>query len=302
MSTPNYHNPVLLNESVDGLNIRPDGVYVDATFGGGGHSAIILSKLNEKGALFAFDQDLDARANALQDKRFTLIPQNFRNLKKMLRLYGVSKVDGILADFGVSSHQFDAAERGFSFRFDAKLDMRMNTASALTAETIINQYDEDDLRRILIRYGEVNKAGYVVKLLSEARKEKPITTTTELLAIIEKAFNPKQLNSAKAQVFQALRIEVNDEMGALQEFLDQVASVLQPQGRLVCISYHSLEDRMVKHLIRSGNTEDEPERDDFGKRLLPYKAITRKPIEPSQEEIEINPRARSAKLRIAERI
>ncbi|TVQ78884.1 MAG: 16S rRNA (cytosine(1402)-N(4))-methyltransferase RsmH [Flavobacteriales bacterium] len=302
MSTTPYHNPVLLDESIEALNIQPNGIYVDATFGGGGHSSLILRNLGQGGRLLAFDQDPDARQNALKDSRFTLIAQNFRQLRKALRLYGVTQVDGILADFGVSSHQFDAAERGFSFRFDAELDMRMNPETPLTAAGVINQYDESELRRILSKYGEVPRAGYLAHLIAKARAEKDITSTFELLHIIEKAYSPKHLSSVKAQVFQALRIEVNDEMGALEEFLEQIASVLKPEGRFVSITYHSLEDRMVKHLIRSGNTDDEPIRDDFGKRLLPFKGISRKPIVPSDQEISINPRARSAKMRIAERL
>ncbi|MCC5918783.1 MAG: 16S rRNA (cytosine(1402)-N(4))-methyltransferase RsmH [Cryomorphaceae bacterium] len=302
MDTPLYHKAVLCREAVDGLNIHPEGIYVDVTFGGGGHSAEMLSRLGPKGKLFAFDQDPDARENALNDPRFTLIAQNFRHLKRALRLHGIKKVHGILADFGVSSHQFDAAERGFSFRFDADLDMRMNPDNPVNAATILDTYEEIELRKMFSRYGELPKSGQLARTIVQQRDEKPIKSTGDLLAILEKMYAPKQRNSARAQAFQALRIEVNDEMGALAEFLEQVADQLEPGGRFVSITYHSLEDRMVKHLIRSGNLQDEPERDDFGKRLLPFLAITRKPISPSDDEIEINPRARSAKMRIAEKI
>lgn len=302
MSTPLYHKAVLCREAVDGLNISPEGIYVDVTFGGGGHSAEILTRLGVNGKLLAFDQDPDAQKNALDDNRFTLIPQNFRHLKRALRLYGVKQVNGILADFGVSSHQFDAPERGFSFRFDADLDMRMNPDNPVNAATVLNNYEEIELRRMFSRYGELQKSGYLAKTIINIRVNKPIKTTGDFAALLEKVYSPKQLNSAKAQAFQALRIEVNDEMGALKDFLEQVAEMLIPGGRLVTITYHSLEDRMVKHLIRSGNLDDEPERDNFGNRLLPFKAISRKPIVPSDEEIEVNPRARSAKMRIAEKI
>ncbi len=302
METPQYHNAVLCNEAVDALNITPNGTYVDVTFGGGGHSAEILRRLGEGGRLFAFDQDPDAAANCPNDSRFTLIPQNFRHLQRALRLYGVKQVNGILADFGVSSHQFDAAERGFSFRFDAALDMRMNPDTPLHAAAVVNEYDTEDLKQLFSRYGELPRSGTLARVIAEEREKHPIKTTEQLAEIIDGVYGPKQRNSAKAQAFQALRIEVNDEMGALADFLEQVEAVLMPTGRLVCITYHSLEDRMVKHLIRSGNLNDEPERDEFGKRLLPYKAISRKPIVPSMQEIETNPRARSAKMRIAERV
>lgn len=302
METPQYHKAVLCNEAVDALNIRPNGTYVDVTFGGGGHSAEIRRRLGENGRLFAFDQDPEAADNCPDDSRFTLIAQNFRHLRRALRLHGVKQVDGILADFGVSSHQFDAAERGFSFRFDAALDMRMNPDIPLHAAAVVNEYDEVELKQLFSRYGELPRSGTLARIIAEERVQKPIETTGQLAEIIDRVYGPKQRNSAKAQAFQALRIEVNDEMGALADFLVKVEEVLAPTGRLVCITYHSLEDRMVKHLIRSGNLDDEPVRDDFGKRFLPYKAISRKPIIPAQDEIDINPRARSAKMRIAERV
>lgn len=302
MNTPQYHKAVLCHEAVDGLNIRPNGTYVDVTFGGGGHSAEIRQRLGKQGRLIAFDQDPEAAANQPNDSRFTLIAQNFRHLRRSLRLQGIKQVDGILADFGVSSHQFDAAERGFSFRFDAALDMRMNPDTPLHAAGVVNTYDETELKHLFSRYGELPRSGTLARVISAQRNINSIETTAQLASIIDGVYGPKQRNTAKAQAFQALRIEVNDELGALAEFLEQVEDVLLPQGRLVCITYHSLEDRMVKHLVRSGNLDDEPLRDDYGKRLLPYKAITRKPIVPSENETTENPRARSAKMRIAERV
>lgn len=302
MSKPIYHKAVLLHEAVDGLNIDPDGVYVDVTFGGGGHSREILNRLGPNGRLYAFDQDPDAAANVPDDRRFTLVPQNFRHLRRALRLFSVKKVNGILADFGVSSHQFDVPERGFSFRYDAPLDMRMNPDAPLNAAAVLNDYDESELQRIFSRYGELPRSAQLARTIGEKRAVSPLATTGQLVDIIEGVYGFKQRQSAKAQVFQALRIEVNDEMGALADFLEQLAEVLLPEGRVVCITYHSLEDRMVKHLIRSGNLDDEPLRDEFGKRLLPFKAVNRKPIVPSEEEIEENPRARSAKMRMANRI
>jgi 16S rRNA (cytosine1402-N4)-methyltransferase len=296
-----YHDPVLLQECIEGLNIKPDGVYVDVTFGGGGHSKEILKQLSEKGKLFAFDRDPDAVANAPQDERFTLIRQNFRFLKNYLKLYKALPVDGILADLGVSSHQFDVAERGFSIRYDAKLDMRMDTGAAKSAYNVVNEYAEEELKRIFKEYGEVNNAGRLARLIAEAREQKKIETVEELKTVIRPQTPKHKENSFLAQVFQALRIEVNGEMEDLKELLLQSAEILKPEGRLVVISYHSLEDRPVKNFMRSGKFEGEPEKDFYGNLLTPLRPLSAKPIVPSEEEIKRNNRARSAKLRIAEK-
>lgn len=295
-----YHTSVLLQACIENLNIKPGGVYVDLTFGGGGHSAHILNQLNEKGKLFAFDQDADAQRNALKDKRFILIPQNFRYIKNYLRLYGVTKVDGILGDLGVSSHQFDEASRGFSIRFEAELDMRMNRESDLTAKKIINEYPEQKLIDIFRNYGEIDNAGRLTQLIIASRNEKPLQTTEDLKAAI-KSVTPKfESHKYLAKVFQALRIEVNQEIEALKECLMQCVDLLDKDGRLVIISYHSLEDRLVKNLIRSGNVEGIEERDViYGSTKKVFKNLTSKPIVPSEEEIKNNTRARSAKLRVA---
>ncbi|MBA3665250.1 MAG: 16S rRNA (cytosine(1402)-N(4))-methyltransferase RsmH [Bacteroidetes bacterium] len=294
-----YHTSVLLQACIDNLNIKPDGVYVDLTFGGGGHSAHILKQLNEKGKLFAFDQDADAKKNILNDKRFTLIPQNFRFLKNYLRLYGVTKVNGILGDLGVSSHQFDEAERGFSIRFEADLDMRMNRESTVTAKKIINEYPEQKLIDLFRNYGELLNAGMLTKLIVAARNEKPINTTEELKEVIKTATPKFEGHKYLAKVFQSLRIEVNQEIDALKECLTQCVDLLEKDGRLVVISYHSLEDRLVKNIIRSGNVEGNEVRDViYGTTKKVFKNLTSKPILPVEEEIKINTRARSAKLRV----
>ncbi|NLP57377.1 16S rRNA (cytosine(1402)-N(4))-methyltransferase RsmH [Lutibacter sp. B1] len=293
-----YHNPVLLKESVDGLNIKPDGIYVDVTFGGGGHSKEILSRLNDKGRLFAFDQDEDAQKNDIDDERFVLIPQNFRHIKRHLRFYGVKKVDGILADLGVSSHQFDEAERGFSTRFDADLDMRMNQSGELSAFDVVNTYEEDKLSNILFQYGELRNAKAIAKKISKSRTENKIKTSFELKEVLSE-FVPKSVeHKVLAQIFQAIRIEVNQEIEVLKEFLEQVPDMLNKDGRLSVISYHSLEDRLVKRFIRDGLFEGEPEKDFFGNIKVPLKRVG-KMIVPTAQEIKLNNRARSAKLRIA---
>lgn len=293
-----YHNPVLLKESVDGLNIKPDGVYVDVTFGGGGHSREILSRLNEKGKLFAFDQDEDAKRNVIDDPRFTLIPQNFRFIKRYLRFYGIKKVDGILADLGVSSHQFDEAERGFSTRFDANLDMRMNQSGALSAFEVINKYDEEKLTNVLFNYSELRNAKDIARRIVEKRAAEKIKTSFELKEVLA-AFVPKsQEHKVLAQIFQGIRIEVNQEIEALKEFLLQVPELLNEGGRLSVLSYHSLEDRLVKRFIRSGLFEGEPVKDYYGNVTVPLKKVGQMKV-PSFQEIKKNSRARSAKLRIA---
>jgi|TARA_R110000868_G_scaffold15373_9_gene70200 16S rRNA (cytosine1402-N4)-methyltransferase len=296
-----YHNPVLLQASVDGLNIKPDGVYVDVTFGGGGHSKEILSRLGPNGKLFAFDQDEDALANALPDERFTLINENFRFIKRFLRFYGLKSVDGVLADLGVSSHQFDVAERGFSTRFDAGLDMRMSQKNDLNAYRVVNEYDEADLKRVFLDYGELKNAAVLARTIVEAREVQPIKTTDELKEVLAKYLPERVRNKILAQIYQAIRIEVNQEMDVLKEFLEQSLEVLKPGGRLSVISYHSLEDRLVKRFVKNGMFEGEPERDFFGNFSVPFKTIG-KLIVPDKEEIKLNNRARSAKLRIAEKI
>lgn len=296
-----YHNPVLLQETVDGLAIRPDGVYVDVTFGGGGHSREILRRLGPDGKLFAFDQDEDAWANAIDDARFTLIPENFRYLKRFLRFHGVRAVDGILADLGVSSHQFDVPERGFSTRFEAKLDMRMSQQNELDAYQVINTYDESALRSMFLLYGELKQAPAFARTIVEARSQKPIETTADLKQVLAKYLPAHLSNKILAQIYQAIRIEVNQEMEVLKDFLTQSLEVLSPGGRLSVISYHSLEDRLVKRYVKNGMFEGEPERDFFGNYSVPFKTIG-KLIVPSAAEISTNNRARSAKLRIAEKL
>ena len=295
-----YHNPVLLKECIEGLNINPKGIYVDVTFGGGGHSREILKHLTT-GKLYAFDQDDDALKNKIEDERFVLIKQNFKYLKNFLKMYDALPIDGLLADLGVSSHQFDEAGRGFSIRFDAKLDMRMDRNIKQTAADIINTYTEEDLKRIFKVYGEVDNAGRLANVIFHSKKEKKINTVNDLKAAIEKCVKRGRENQYYAQVFQALRIEVNKELDALQELLLQSLEVLKPGGRLVVISYHSLEDRLVKNIMRSGKFEGEVEKDFYGNKITPFEQITRKPIVPSDSENEENSRARSAKLRIAEK-
>lgn len=296
-----YHDPVLLHESVAALNIEKDGVFVDATFGGGGHSRHILEQLGPNGKLLSFDQDADAAANSLNDPRFHFVPANFRYLKRFLRLNGVKQVNGILADLGVSSHQFNEAERGFSYRFDAELDMRMDQQAPTTAADILNQYNENELIKILSEYGEVRNSKTLAKAIVDARRNKKFRTIQQFLNAIEHVVRGNKARYL-AQVFQALRIEVNEEMEVLKEFLEQCMEVLKPNGRLSVISYHSLEDRLVKNFMKKGNFKGEFIKDDYGNIFRPFKLIVKKAIEPPAEEIKRNPRARSAKLRIAEKI
>ena len=295
-----YHNPVLLHPTVDGLNIKPDGIYVDVTFGGGGHSKEILKRLGPNGKLFAFDQDEDAVANTLQDDRFTLINENFRFIKRFLRFYGVKSVDGILADLGVSSHQFDVAERGFSTRFVADLDMRMSKKNELNAYRVVNEYDEQELRRVFLDYGELKNAPAIARTLVEARELEPIKNSEQFKTILYRFLPGHKSNKILAQMYQAIRIEVNQEMDVLKEFLEQSLEILNPEGRLSIMSYHSLEDRLVKRFMKNGMFEGEPERDFFGNFSVPFKTIG-KLIVPDDQEIKSNNRARSAKLRIAEK-
>jgi 16S rRNA (cytosine1402-N4)-methyltransferase len=296
-----YHDPVLLNKCIEGLNINPDGVYVDVTFGGGGHSRAILEKL-DGGKLIAFDQDADAVKNAIDDERFIMIDQNFKFLKNFLRLHAFQKVDGILADLGVSSHQFDEAERGFSTRFEAGLDMRMDRKQALSAAEIVNTYSLSELNRVFKNYGELKSSYKLAMEICRQRETAQIKSTSDLNSIINGIFPKTRINKFQAMVYQALRIEVNDELDVLKSFLKQTPDVLKPGGRLVVISYHSLEDRLVKNFIKSGNLEGKIEKDFFGKPLLDFKNLFNKPIIPDEYEIEKNSRARSAKLRIAERL
>ncbi|PHQ31255.1 16S rRNA (cytosine(1402)-N(4))-methyltransferase RsmH [Leeuwenhoekiella nanhaiensis] len=296
-----YHDPVLLHESVDGLAIKPGGIYVDVTFGGGGHSREILKRLDASAKLFAFDQDQDALANAIDDERFTLIPENFRFAKRFLRFYGAAQVDGILGDFGVSSHQFDVAERGFSTRFDAKLDMRMNQKARLSAHQVVNEYEEGELSRVLLQYGELRNAPKLARTLVSVRKEKSIDTTEDLKEALQSFLPRGREHKILAQIYQAIRIEVNEELEVLKEFLQQTEDLLKPGGRLSLISYHSLEDRLVKRYMRNGLFEGEPEKDMFGNFSVPFKKVGGL-IVPSREEIKKNNRARSAKLRVAEKI
>tara|TARA_R110002074_G_scaffold147047_5_gene297362 strand:+ start:1177 stop:2076 length:900 start_codon:yes stop_codon:yes gene_type:complete len=294
----NYHSPVLLKDSVDALAIKEDGVYVDVTFGGGGHSKEILSRLGEKGKLFAFDQDLDAKRNKIQDDRFILIEENFRYITRFLKFYGIKKVDGILADLGVSSHQFDEAERGFSIRFDGELDMRMNQSSKISAKKIINSYGEEQLADILFLYGELRNARAIAKTIAEARQQEKIETSFQLRQILQKYLPKAKEHKILAQIFQAIRIEVNEELEVLKEFLNQMPGLLKPEGRLSVISYHSLEDRLVKRFIRTGLFSGEPEKDFYGNISVPLMKVG-KLIVPTPQEINNNNRARSAKLRVA---
>ncbi|WP_431167294.1 16S rRNA (cytosine(1402)-N(4))-methyltransferase RsmH [Tenacibaculum halocynthiae] len=294
----NYHSPVLLKESVDALDIKEDGVYVDVTFGGGGHSREILSRLGENGRLFAFDQDPDAHANKIEDDRFVLIGENFRFISRFLRFYGVKKVDGVLADLGVSSHQFDAAERGFSTRFDADLDMRMDQKSKLSARKIINTYGEQELSDVLFLYGELRNAKVLAKTIVEAREGEEVKTSFQLKEVLQRFLPKAKEHKILAQIFQAIRIEVNQELEVLKEFLQQMPQLLNEEGRLSVIAYHSLEDRLVKRFIRTGLFSGEPEKDFFGNISVPLKKVG-KLIVPTREEVKENNRARSAKLRIA---
>ena len=302
MEKPVYHIPAMLQECIDGLQISPSGTYVDVTFGGGGHSRAIVKQLGEGGRLFSFDQDLDAYANRIEDPRFTFVHSNFRYLTNFMRFHKVDKVDGILGDLGVSFHHFDEAERGFSFRADAPLDMRMNRSARVDAAQVVNTYTEEQLLRIMADYGDMRRPMPIVRAILKARENKPVMTTGQLLDVIRPLINPKQEKKELAQIFQALRIEVNGEMDALKRFLESTLEVLRPGGRLVVLTYHSLEDRMVKNFIKTGNTEGIVDKDFFGKVNTPWRQITKGAVAPSQEEIDRNPRSRSAKLRVAELI
>ena len=295
-----YHEAALLKESLDGLNINPNGIYVDVTFGGGGHAKAIVEKLDQ-GKLYAFDQDDDARKNLWEDSRLVFIAANFKHLQKFLRLHGIKKVDGILADLGVSSHQFNEATRGFSLRFNAKLDMRMNVNQEKSALTIVNEYGVEELSALFKMYGELRNGYRIAKTIDAWRAEQPFETTEDLNNCLKPIMPQFKWHKFLAQVYQALRIEVNDELSVLKDFLTQSADLLNPGGRLVVISYHSLEDRLVKNFIRDGKFSGEADTDFFGNRLTPLKAITRKPLTPSAEEVESNRRSSSAKLRVAEK-
>lgn len=297
-----YHIPALLKETLSGLCISDSGIYVDGTFGGGGHSRAIVDRLGENGHLYSFDQDEDAVANAFEDSRFTIVYSNFRFLSNFMRYYGVEGVDGVLADLGVSFHHFDDKERGFSFRWDGALDMRMNRKSGLTASRVLSTYSEEQIADVLYLYGELKNSRRLASAIVKARGESPVDTVERLLSIVRPFINPKQEKKELAQLFQALRIEVNGEIDALKSFLDQSLKVMKPGGRLAVITYHSLEDRLVKNFMRSGNLRGEIKKDFFGRQLSPLKLITSKPIVPSDEEVERNPRSRSAKLRIAEKL
>ncbi len=296
-----YHVPVLLNAVIDGLQIRPEGTYVDATYGGGGHSGEILKALNNQGKLYAFDQDKDAVVNTTDDARFTFIPSNFRFLKNHLKMHQATPVDGILADLGVSSHQFNTTERGFSLRFDATLDMRMDQGTTSSAREVVNDYNEADLVQVFRGYGELKEARKIARRLVNARTEKTLRTTRELCAVLKGMAPPHKENQFLARVFQALRIEVNKELEALKTLMEQACDVLKPEGRLAVISYHSLEDRLVKNYFRSGNFDGKQEKDFYGNLIRPMHPIQTKPIVPDQTEIQANNRARSARLRIAEK-
>ncbi len=300
MTKTNYHDPVLLQEAVRGLDIKEDGIYVDVTFGGGGHSREILSKLGKDGRLVAFDQDEDALQNALKDDRFQLINENFRYIRQFLKFYGITEVDGILADFGVSSFQFNTAERGFSTRFDSDLDMRMSQRTERSAYQVLNEYDPEQLRSVLNQYGELRNAGAMARAIVQYRSGKPMSTTSDLKEAIRRFLPKHRENKILAQVFQAIRIEVNDELASIREFLLQTPGLVKQGGRLCIISYHSLEDRIVKRFIRSGKFEGEAEKDLYGREDVPFRKVGGL-ITPGDEEIRRNPRARSAKLRVAER-
>lgn len=295
-----YHDPVMLNQCIEGLNVKPDGVYADVTFGGGGHSCAILERLTT-GHLYAFDQDEDAAENAFDDERFTFIPQNFKYFKNFIQLYHGGQIDGIIADLGVSSHQFDTPEKGFSTRFDGPLDMRMSQMTPNDAAIIVNTYEHAELTRIFRLYGEMQQPQLFASDIVMARENEPIETTGQLKEAVERHLPRGRENKVLAQLFQALRIEVNQELDALTAFLGQCPDVLKPSGRLVVMSYHSLEDRIVKNFMKTGNAEGKEEKDFYGNLLTPYHIITRKPVVASDEETASNPRARSAKLRIVER-
>lgn len=297
-----YHIPVMLNECMEGLAIMADGVYVDVTFGGGGHSKEILSRLGKKGTLYGFDQDADAENNIPEDDRFVFVRSNFRYLSNFMRFHGETEIDGLLADLGVSSHHFDDKDRGFSFRFQGMLDMRMNTRAGKTAADILNTYPEEALSTLFYLYGELKNSRKLASVIVKARETKPLETTDEFLALITPYIGKDKEKKMLAQVFQALRIEVNDEMRALREMLQQAMRLLKPGGRLVVMTYHSLEDRLVKNFFKSGNFEGTISQDFFGNIQSPFRLINNKVITPSSEEVEVNPRSRSAKLRIAEKL
>ena len=297
-----YHVPVMLNQSVDGLSVRKGGVYADVTFGGGGHSREILRRMDSDGRLFGFDQDGDAAANVPQDGRFTFVLSNFRYIENWMDYYGISGVDGVLADLGVSSHHFDDVERGFSFRHDAELDMRMNRKSHLTAAEVLNTYDEERLAFVLHTFGELKNARQIARAVIKRRNTAPFARISDLLELLQQFVGRDREKKDMAKAFQALRMEVNDETGALCRMLEGAISLLVPGGRLVVLTYHSIEDRIVKNYIRSGNAAGKVEQDFYGNRLVPLKAVNNKVIVPAEEEIERNPRSRSAKLRIAEKI
>jgi len=299
MTASSYHRPVMLRESVEALVTEKNGIYVDVTFGGGGHSREVLSVLGQKGRLIAFDRDEDAMENRLDDDRFSLVHSDFRFFKNHLKFMGIRKIDGLLADLGVSSHQFDVPERGFSIRAEGRLDMRMGKSTENTADRVINRYDEDKLERIFREFGEIRGSRKIARRITELRSEKPFKTTAELVAAIEGFFPEKKRKQNLAKIFQAIRIEVNDELGALYGLLEQTAEVIKPGGRLVVISYHSLEDRAVKRFMRSGNFEGSVKKDFYGNPIRPFKPLPGMPLTPTKEEIEENKRARSAKLRVA---
>lgn len=301
METNLYHIPALLRESIEGLKIKPSGIYVDATFGGGGHARAVLTALGKDGRLYGFDRDTDALGNVPDDGRFTFVHSDFRYLRNFLNYYGEEKVDGILADLGVSFHHFDSAERGFSFRTDAPLDMRMNRNGDLRASDVVEGYSKEDLERMLRAYTDLKRPGMIAGAIVKARESSPILTTFGLAEAVKDCLSPKSVKKDMAQVFQALRIEVNGEMDSLKGLLEQSLRVLKPGGRLAVITYHSIEDRMVKNFIRSGNVEGEVSKDLYGRIDTPWIQITRSPITPDAEEVERNPRSRSAKLRIAEK-
>lgn len=294
-----YHIPVLATESIDALNIKPNGVYVDATFGGGGHSKLILDRLGENGHLLGFDQDEDAQANIIGDPRFTFVDHNFRYLKKFLKLHGHAKIDGVLADLGVSSHQLDEASRGFSYRFDADLDMRMDRETGQTAADLLNSLSAGELQDVFSKYGEVRNSKMLAQAIVGSRLSGKLQTVGDFLSILDPLIRG-QRRRYLSQVFQAIRIAVNDEMGALSDFMTQVSEVLKPEGRFSVITYHSIEDRLVKRFLKTGNVEGQVEKDFYGNIQRPFKVITRKAILPGEDEVKRNPRARSAKLRIAE--
>lgn len=301
MNNTVYHIPALLPQAIEGLKINPSGIYIDATFGGGGHSGAIVRNLSQEGHLYSFDQDIEAVERAFSDERFTIVYSNFRFMSNFMRYYGhTGDVDGILADLGVSFHHFDDPDRGFSFRWEGKLDMRMNQKADKDAASVVNGYTEEQLSNIFYLYGELKQSRKVAAAIVKARDVKPVETVEQLLAVVKPIINVKQEKKELAQIFQALRIEVNDELTALKQFLTQSIKTLKPGGRLVVITYHSLEDRLVKNFMKTGNIEGKVTKDFYGRNLSPLKLITSKPIVPDEEEIEANPRSRSAKMRIAE--